>query len=1033
MRTFRNIIDLLPKIILGILLSCVPRPISAQEDGAYQIPGYKDRFLNPVSPDVWSMIKYGNAEVNPYSGTVGTSIPIYTYQDDDFTIPISIDYASSGYKPNIPTGVVGLGWYLNVGGAITREVRGIPDDHHIPTDICTHGVHHSILETYGYAYLCKELNAVPSLRHFQYVNMPGKDYMYVYYESSTPARCFESEPDIYHFNFMGHSGSFILQPGGRALFYGCSHPSGEYSLNFEIAPGNEEFGSFTIKTGDGTKYHFERGDKCKAIRELEGVHTTFEYNGGDTSGEPIEHDLKESDDQLYTTFSWRLSYIEAPNGRIARFEYGQERTSTCIPTVTYVQGYTLIKNKGSNHSPTLAPDTQTWYTQCKPTVNLVLAQYIKSITVDGTLSVDFYYLDKPHERLELFPGLYGYESDMNQLNMISIRDDHGHEIKTCNCSYRLNSDNNSNGVTLLKSVTISGEGVYSMNYINEANEFPGIDTYAIDWYGYYNGSEETINFRDSLLNNFIPLGILPDIRVNKTLMFNYRKSSPDHAMYGMLAKITYPTGGYTTYKYESNTWGEIAYLHDGYDERIRLLDKKTGGLRIKEICDYYEDSSLKQKRLYSYEKNVGETKSTGQLLWVPNFYKEYQYSSYYIRKDYPQVGQTSVYEIFKKLYCGCSSSDDRVYAKQNHIEYPQVVETIYNEHAQIKNLIEYNYHSASAGMSYDDIFENFIEVEAWRYECPYSYDAKFTDSDKYTLDRLGGKLQSKIYYNQDFEHPLYKEIYNYKLYKDALVSLTVPVIYDAISCDYTYRFTTPYLSGLTTHIYNENSELIRSSFQNDTLNSKGQLIARTINDSKGDEIKYKYSYHPDVPAYLTNQILLNKNRVVSAVQYDYLMKEDGFYVPVAIKKAKITPTTTESNLTYRVEMTVGHHDDYGHPLQITDKSGKKTCYVWGYNGLYPVAKIENTTIDQIASRLPGYGTKPLSQWLSTEQESSLRALPDTRITTYQYTPLVGITRIVDPSGRSTDYDYDDNGRLTRIWDEKDELIKSFNYNIITDK
>ena len=63
MRTFRNIIDLLPKIILGILLSCVPRPISAQEDGAYQIPGYKDLFLNPVSPDVWSMIKYGNAEI----------------------------------------------------------------------------------------------------------------------------------------------------------------------------------------------------------------------------------------------------------------------------------------------------------------------------------------------------------------------------------------------------------------------------------------------------------------------------------------------------------------------------------------------------------------------------------------------------------------------------------------------------------------------------------------------------------------------------------------------------------------------------------------------------------------------------------------------------------------------------------------------------------------------------------------------------------------------------------------------------------
>ena len=67
MRIFRNIIDMSSKIILWILLlTSTALPVSAQEDGAYQLPGYKDRFLNPVAPDVWSMIKYGNAEVNPY-------------------------------------------------------------------------------------------------------------------------------------------------------------------------------------------------------------------------------------------------------------------------------------------------------------------------------------------------------------------------------------------------------------------------------------------------------------------------------------------------------------------------------------------------------------------------------------------------------------------------------------------------------------------------------------------------------------------------------------------------------------------------------------------------------------------------------------------------------------------------------------------------------------------------------------------------------------------------------------------------------
>ena len=87
-----------------------------------------DGYFKPQSPDVWSMIKYGDASINHYSGTLGLSIPIYTYKDSDFEIPVSIDYASSGYQPGTDCGVAGMGWYLNVGGAVTREVRGRPDD-----------------------------------------------------------------------------------------------------------------------------------------------------------------------------------------------------------------------------------------------------------------------------------------------------------------------------------------------------------------------------------------------------------------------------------------------------------------------------------------------------------------------------------------------------------------------------------------------------------------------------------------------------------------------------------------------------------------------------------------------------------------------------------------------------------------------------------------------------------------------------------------------------------------------------------------
>ena len=68
------------------------------------------------SPQVWSFMKYGNmSSVDLYTGTVATSILIYTYKDNDFEIPISINYASSDFIPNVPTGILGLGWYLNAG------------------------------------------------------------------------------------------------------------------------------------------------------------------------------------------------------------------------------------------------------------------------------------------------------------------------------------------------------------------------------------------------------------------------------------------------------------------------------------------------------------------------------------------------------------------------------------------------------------------------------------------------------------------------------------------------------------------------------------------------------------------------------------------------------------------------------------------------------------------------------------------------------------------------------------------------------
>ena len=75
------------------------------------------------------MMKYGDSfSSNLNQGTLSLDIPFYTYSDEDFTIPISLSYHADGYRPNIQSGPEGLGWSLSASGAITREVRGIPDE-----------------------------------------------------------------------------------------------------------------------------------------------------------------------------------------------------------------------------------------------------------------------------------------------------------------------------------------------------------------------------------------------------------------------------------------------------------------------------------------------------------------------------------------------------------------------------------------------------------------------------------------------------------------------------------------------------------------------------------------------------------------------------------------------------------------------------------------------------------------------------------------------------------------------------------------
>lgn len=90
----------------------------------YSIEYNYSTVQNFQAPSVATFNTYGKIPVSLYTGTPNVTIPIYTIEEQGLSIPIELRYNIHNVKPNIHTGIVGLGWNLFAGGSITRIQKG---------------------------------------------------------------------------------------------------------------------------------------------------------------------------------------------------------------------------------------------------------------------------------------------------------------------------------------------------------------------------------------------------------------------------------------------------------------------------------------------------------------------------------------------------------------------------------------------------------------------------------------------------------------------------------------------------------------------------------------------------------------------------------------------------------------------------------------------------------------------------------------------------------------------------------------------
>ena len=127
-----------------------------------------------------------------------------------------------------------------------------------------------------------------------------------------------------------------------------------------------------------------------------------------------------------------------------------------------------------------------------------------------------------------------------------------------------------------------------------------------------------------------------------------------------------------------------------------------------------------------------------------------------------------------------------------------------------------------------------------------------------------------------------------------------------------------------------------------------------------------------------------------------------------------------------------HRDNRNGNVVEMEIAGVKETYIYGYGSNLLIATIRNASKETVASAL-GVSVSNLFTIDETKlvQLNNLRnnaSLKDALVTTYEYKPLVGVTKITDPKGVFLTYEYDTTNRLQKIKDQAGNIIEEYQYN-----
>ena len=558
---------------------------------------------------------------------------------------------------------------------------------------------------------------------------------------------------------------------------------------------------------------------------------------------------------------------------------------------------------------------------------------------------------------------------------------------------------------------------YSFSYYEDNILPPYIQEYAynnacfaIDHWGYYNGQ-----VTNQHMLPYLPVEV--GISANRTPDINYAKSCSLH-------QITYPTGGYTTFEYESNK---------KFDGSV------AGGLRIKTVTT---------------KENINA---------VP-IIKRYEYNNNLLGRDI-QMDAEGCYKYNQNILhmegADCASNfnhttiymDNPVMPFVNHNGSPALYDIV-DEY--IDGGINYNLKTTYIYEAQPDI--------VYSVNSPRHQDQYFVDR-AWRRGQLGGIIYSK--FKAGTYIPI-KNISNY--YSDYRVKTIIagikvlPVIVYEISCyastpdhyayepfnerfnyfDVTMEVGIKKLTKQFTTEYDDNGNNVTKE-ENFKYESPYHLNTTTsdLTDSRGSKVITLYKYPHDYAGTGVYDGMINSNRISPVIeQSEYkenttnflqsIITNYGYFQNNKIIAPSAIDLKTGSN-NYETRMLYGAYDTKGNPQYICKDGATKMVYLWSYNGQYPVAKIEGISYTDMVNSYYSQSNIDVLTQTPAPTDGQINVIrtalggSGALVTTYTYKPLVGITSMTDPRGVTTNYTYDTFNRLFLARNDDKNIIGRYRY------